>query len=282
MADKKKDAGHEGGGEWLGITLEVVIAFAILAVVIYGFKQPFSPTFLNIDYVFGGMLVFFQSIFTYQVGSAVSITVGIICVFLIALNFYLFLRLLEMEEEHEDHVYHHAEDHTKPLNLLKHVLSDVRELGRDIAGAGQSAATGTASVFDRMVLRDEADLFDKSTNTPDATYLHEVDEKEGSSKWRMVEKHIISKNPSDWKIAIIEADTILDALVERAGFPGDSLGERLKNADKGVFRTLDFAWEAHKVRNRIAHEGSNFNLSERDAKTTIKQYEEVFREFGYI
>ena len=280
MADNH-DAGSGGANVWEWFA--ILLAIAIFAVVIYGIKQPFSPTYLNINYVFGALLAFSQGTFTFQLGNGIYITVGIIVVFLIALNFYLFVRLLEMEEEHEDHVYHHADEHTRPTTLLGTVIADVKEFGRDVAGAGHNDAVGSTSLFDRAMYRDEADLVDKSVDIPEVpVQQHDSGEKEGSSKWRMVLKHSSSKNPSDWKIAIIEADTILDALVERAGYPGDSLGERLKNADKGAFRTLDYAWEAHKVRNRIAHEGSNFSLTERDAKNTIKQYEEVFREFQYI
>jgi hypothetical protein len=109
-----------------------------------------------------------------------------------------------------------------------------------------------------------------------------VEDREGAYKWRMVQKLMHSQNPSDWKLAIIEADTLLDILVERTGFPGMTLGERLRNSDPGVFRTLSYAREAHGVRNRIAHDGIDFKLTERDARRTIQLYEEVFREFEYI
>jgi hypothetical protein len=36
------------------------------------------------------------------------------------------------------------------------------------------------------------------------------------------------------------------------------------------------------VRNKIAHEGSDFVLSKQEAERTIGLYEEVFSEFNYI
>ncbi len=290
MAAPKKGGGEEGGGHWLGISLGVLVVIAILAVVFFGLSQPFTPTFLNIDFIFGKILTGLQSVVSffvdYRVGTTLKVTMGIISVFLIGLNFYLFLRLLEMEDEHEEHVYHHADDTTKPHSLLKHVLGDAKDLGKDVVGAvvhTTNVADMAADAFNRVMYREDADLVEPLSAGPaQPLRTDEPHEKEGGSKWRMVLKHMSSKNPSDWKIALIEADTILDALVERAGFPGATLGERLKNADRGVFKTLNFAWEAHKVRNRIAHEGSNFVLSERDAKKAISEYEEVFREFDYI
>lgn len=93
---------------------------------------------------------------------------------------------------------------------------------------------------------------------------------------------IESPNESDWRQSIIEADIMLDDLLKQLRYEGDSVGERLKKADRSNFKTLDNAWAAHKVRNDIAHQGSAFKLSNHLAYRTIKQYESVFREFGEI
>ncbi len=103
-----------------------------------------------------------------------------------------------------------------------------------------------------------------------------------NQKWLEVEAHINSNNPSDWRLAIIEADIMLDSLLEHMGYQGDSIGDKLKGVNKAEFVTLDLAWEAHKVRNQIAHEGSDYLLNERDAKKTIEQFRKVFQEFFYI
>jgi len=103
-----------------------------------------------------------------------------------------------------------------------------------------------------------------------------------NEKWQAILEHIHSVNPSDWRLAIIEADTILDEMVLSMGYPGDNLGERMKKIERSDFANLDNAWEAHKVRNRIAHEGSDFTLTHDDAKKVIGMYEKVFREFKYV
>ena len=87
-----------------------------------------------------------------------------------------------------------------------------------------------------------------------------------------------STNQSDWRQAIIEADIILDELLTRLGYVGDSVGEKLKQVHTNHFQTLSNAWEAHKVRNEIAHSGMNFELTDRIAYRTIANYEAVFRE----
>lgn len=105
----------------------------------------------------------------------------------------------------------------------------------------------------------------------------------GKRKWQQVEIHAASPNAHERRLAILEADIILDDLVyEYFSQFGDTLGERLKQVDRSDFQTLDKAWEAHRIRNSIAHEGSSFELSERELRNILKLYEEVFKEFKYI
>lgn len=101
-------------------------------------------------------------------------------------------------------------------------------------------------------------------------------------RWLHIEELAGSMNPSDWRSAIIEADIMLDDMLTRQGYDGESIGEKLKVVEPSDFNTLDDAWEAHKVRNQIAHEGSAFDLSEMLARRTIARYESVFREFKML
>jgi preprotein translocase subunit SecG len=101
-----------------------------------------------------------------------------------------------------------------------------------------------------------------------------------SSRLDDVLKHIESENPNDWKLAIIEADIMLDDLLKQRGFAGASLGERLKSISPTQIGSLSEAWEAHKVRNRIAHDGADFVLTKRMAEDTIARYRRVFNDLG--
>lgn len=103
-----------------------------------------------------------------------------------------------------------------------------------------------------------------------------------NKKWQEVQAHINSPNPSDWRLAILEADIMLGEILEKMGYQGDSIGDKLKGIEKSDFLTLDDAWEAHRVRNQVAHEGSDFQLNDRDAKRIIGLYQKVFSEFYYI
>jgi hypothetical protein len=103
-----------------------------------------------------------------------------------------------------------------------------------------------------------------------------------NERWEKILEHVYSPNQADWKLAIIDADEILFTLMNDMGFKGETLGDKLKNADRDEFRSLSAAWEVHAIRNRIAHEGLSYELSQREAKRVIALYEQIFHEFGYI
>lgn len=103
-----------------------------------------------------------------------------------------------------------------------------------------------------------------------------------NKKWNNVLQYLFSENPGDWKLAIIEADLMLEELMDQLGFKGDNLGEKLKSANQDTFRSLSSAWEVHIIRNKIAHEGQEFQLSQHEAKRVVALYEQIFREFGFI
>lgn len=108
------------------------------------------------------------------------------------------------------------------------------------------------------------------------------EKKQKNVRWERVENYMTSLNPSDWKIAILEADNILDQVVERMGYQGTTLGERMKNIEASDFPYLDDAWTAHKTRNAIAHKGTDYEINRSDAEQTINIYHRIFKELGYL
>jgi hypothetical protein len=101
-------------------------------------------------------------------------------------------------------------------------------------------------------------------------------------RWEKIVTQSNSTNPSDWQAAIIDADAMLADLLQSKGYHGDGVGEMLKSVDKSDFLTLDSAWDAHKVRNQIAHPTPDFNLTTRETQRVIAEFEAVFKEFKII
>jgi hypothetical protein len=103
-----------------------------------------------------------------------------------------------------------------------------------------------------------------------------------NARWEAIRQKVTENNPESWRLAIIEADILLEETLNNAGYVGQTLGEKLKSANVQSFTTIQDAWEAHKVRNEIAHVGSDFVLTQKSARETILRFERTFREFGVI
>ncbi|HEC32845.1 MAG TPA: hypothetical protein ENI63_01130 [Candidatus Kaiserbacteria bacterium] len=130
-----------------------------------------------------------------------------------------------------------------------------------------------------QIRKEESEELNEMT---DASSGGEVVEIHRDKRWDEVLSYVNSDSPNDWRQAIIEADTILEDIVFRAGYPGETLGEKMRGIERSDFNTINEAWEAHKVRNRIAHDGSRFQLSKREALRIVDLYKKVFEEFYYI
>ena len=95
--------------------------------------------------------------------------------------------------------------------------------------------------------------------------------------WQAILDHLNSVNESEWKLAVIEADKLIDDLLIQKGYRGESMAERLSLIDKKDLRSLELIWEAHKIRNRIAHQ-LNFKINRSEALRAISYYEEALKD----
>jgi len=103
-----------------------------------------------------------------------------------------------------------------------------------------------------------------------------------NNRWERILDYMSSGSQTEWRLAILDADIILDKMLVKSGYHGESIAEKLKQVERSDFNTIDCAWEAHKIRNAIAHSGSDIILTKRTAKKAIDLYRQVFEEFEYI
>jgi len=101
-------------------------------------------------------------------------------------------------------------------------------------------------------------------------------------RWSRILEQVRSGNEHNWRLAILEADIMLNELLDVQGYKGETMAEKMKQVDRADFNSIDAAWEAHNLRNRIAHEGETRALSAREVRRVISLYEKIFREFHYI
>jgi hypothetical protein len=101
------------------------------------------------------------------------------------------------------------------------------------------------------------------------------------ASWDKIKKRLESDNESEYKVAIIEADNVIDDLIKRMGYKGADMGERLAGIPEGQIVELAEIKEAHAIRNRIIHE-EDFQVNKELAKEVLKKYEHLLHHFEVL
>ena len=97
------------------------------------------------------------------------------------------------------------------------------------------------------------------------------------SRWEEIVRHAQSQREAEWKLAVIEADKLVDDLLKLAGYQGETMGDRLMSIEQGQLESLSGLWEAHKIRNKLVHE-TNYFLRPSEAQRAILLYERAMKE----
>lgn len=106
------------------------------------------------------------------------------------------------------------------------------------------------------------------------TDLHGLTVEQIKIQWDEIEK-ISSQSRMGQKMAIVEADKLLDGVLKSMAMPGTTLGERLKFACY-KYPDLKKVWFAHRLRNQLVHEAT-FEIGDRDARSAIGEYKKALK-----
>ena len=101
-------------------------------------------------------------------------------------------------------------------------------------------------------------------------------------RWARILEESNSENERTWRLAILEADIMLNELLDVLAYKGETIADKMRGVDRANFNTIDLAWEAHRFRNQIAHEASPHLLNAREVRRVIGLYERVFKEFKFV
>lgn len=91
-------------------------------------------------------------------------------------------------------------------------------------------------------------------------------------EWLRIKARLDTGQESEYKLAVIEADSVLDEILKGMGFGGESLGERLERLTLASLPNLENAKSVHKTRNNIVHD-PNYRLSLDEAKKVLAIFE---------
>ena len=95
--------------------------------------------------------------------------------------------------------------------------------------------------------------------------------------WKKIRNRLNKALESEYKLAVIEADNMLNDILKKMSYKGDSLGEKLEGSKIIIFSNVEEIKQAHRVRSDIVHD-PNYNLSLDKAKEVLDVFEKACRE----
>ncbi|HEX5456655.1 MAG TPA: hypothetical protein VFW77_04830 [Candidatus Saccharimonadales bacterium] len=97
-------------------------------------------------------------------------------------------------------------------------------------------------------------------------------------RWRKLQKKL--PNRESWLEALIDADNLLDEAMKKRNIKGETMGERLVNAQKD-FKDKDEVWFGHKLCKRH-HEHPELKLKKDDVKRALVALRQALKDLGAI
>lgn len=99
-------------------------------------------------------------------------------------------------------------------------------------------------------------------------------------RWLEIEQSLVKGNETTYHMAILNADKLVDQALRELGYPGETMGERIK-ATRGKLSHRDELWTAHKLRNRIAHE-TEVRVSYNQARRALGGFKRTLKDLGAV
>lgn len=99
--------------------------------------------------------------------------------------------------------------------------------------------------------------------------------------WSGIMQRMSTTREAEYKMAIIEADKLFDELLQKMGYKGKDMGERLQQITPEQLSNISAIWKSHKVRNFISHD-TQYHLTFSEAQWVVKNYEDAFIEMQVL
>jgi len=97
------------------------------------------------------------------------------------------------------------------------------------------------------------------------------------TKWMKITNKLKKHREEDCKLALIEADSMLDEALEQLGYSGDNLEKKLKEIKEDMVSNISEVKEAHSIINNVKHD-PNYKISVNQADWVLDIYRKVFRD----
>jgi hypothetical protein len=100
-------------------------------------------------------------------------------------------------------------------------------------------------------------------------------------RWHATMTKFALGTPEAARVAIIEADALVDAALKGMQIEGEHLADRLSNLESDEIKSMPRVWRAHRMRNDLVHT-PGFAVSPQGAERTMRDYEAFLKEIEVI
>ncbi|HTY39898.1 MAG TPA: hypothetical protein VMC43_02315 [Candidatus Paceibacterota bacterium] len=102
-------------------------------------------------------------------------------------------------------------------------------------------------------------------------------------RWQKILQGLQLGTPEAMRLAVIDADTLIDDALKNLGLPGEHMADRLSqfHLSSEEMHSLNGVWEAHRLRNEIVHT-PGFAVSGEDVQDALNKYEAFLKELGLV
>lgn len=99
--------------------------------------------------------------------------------------------------------------------------------------------------------------------------------------WRQIQARLQASEQNQWKLAILEADHMLNEILKMSGYLGKDLEDKLELITPAQLSNVEEVQKAHQVRGKIAQDPA-FAISREEALEVIEVYKKSFVELNLI
>lgn len=105
--------------------------------------------------------------------------------------------------------------------------------------------------------------------------------KKTARQWIKITKRLETGLESEYKLAVIEADSMFDDILKKMGYEGETLGERLDKIPATLVPNIETLKLAHKTRNNVVHD-PDYKLGLEESKSALQAFEKVLVDLGIL
>lgn len=100
-------------------------------------------------------------------------------------------------------------------------------------------------------------------------------------QWQKIVKRLSTPTPENLRLAVIDADTLVDTFLKKAGYSGEHMADRLSRIIPSEVKSLEKLWDAHLLRNSLVHVPGS-TVSTNEAKKAVTAFEDFLQELGAL